>query len=78
MAQKILVEHITESVKNMTLNVHRNGDASVLPILADALEEAGFNDKSKLFHLRFDFHPGYCFCIVVSEIIDLMIYNKML
>lgn len=72
------LEHITESVKNIIVYIYHNNDASALPILADALEEAGFNSKSALQHLRFDSHPDFCFCVTVDAIMSFIQLHKLI
>lgn len=63
-------EWLTDTVLNLAKLVHETGDYSTLPILADALQDAGCDDEDTLNHLRHGIHEqgnrdkweGGCWC----------------
>lgn len=72
------IDDITESVKNITLHIYETKDFSALPILADALEEAGFSREGTLYHFRYEYKQHEYGCIGIVEIMDFMKLHKLI
>ena len=65
------VEWYTETVQAIAKRMYETGDFTSVPILADALEEAGCNNKRILSHLRKG-HSVHCRgCWIVHEILGI-------
>lgn len=72
---RLNAQWLANSVKSILLNNYHSKD--VLPILADALEEAGCNDDDLLLHLRWG-HPGerVSICNVARALFEFFTYHS--
>lgn len=70
---------LTSNVCDLVRSIFANNNWQILPILADALEEAGFDDEATLFHLRYgegvddkagNSHYRDNFCFVVDMLME--------
>jgi hypothetical protein len=57
-----------ETIKKLSLAIHLQSDGSIMPALADALEEAGCTEDHVLAHLRRK-HSSYDRCFAITRII---------
>lgn len=67
---------LTPAVLGLAQELHKDFDRSLLPILADMLEEAGYQDPDILSHLR---HPRFHInnsCWVVEAIVYPKIHSN--
>lgn len=58
----------TPAVQGLVQQINEEGRLTLLPILADALEEAGFADEATLLHLRYSHGPNDTYCWVVHDL----------
>lgn len=60
---------LTPTVLEIAKALYERFDKTLLPILADALEEAGFQGEQELAHLRYPRHVPEC-CWVINAIVE--------
>lgn len=59
----------TPAVRGLALELSQNFDKALLPVLADALEEAGYTHADNLRHLRYEHDPSLRFCCIIDDLV---------
>lgn len=60
---------INDTIRNLALTAYTSGDYKIMPIISDALEDAGCTDQKVLEHCRdYAYHARGCW--VLDEILD--------